>query len=84
VHVFQDAAAALRCDWWIMITQKTDKQDMNIKIIRADHSKVNTLFTGSRVTISKKSKSISVRSTKIWHILKLKSKSSTRRCDLLW
>jgi hemerythrin superfamily protein len=42
----QDAAAAATGVIGSVITQNTDKQDMNIQdLIRADHSKVNTLFT---------------------------------------
>lgn len=42
----QDAAAAATGVIGSVITQNTDKQDMNVQdLIRADHSKVNTLFT---------------------------------------
>lgn len=42
----QDAMAALSGVVGSVVTQTTDKQDMNIQdIIRMDHSKVNTLFT---------------------------------------
>ena len=42
----QDAVAALSGVAGSVITQNTDKQDMNIQtLIRLDHNKVNTLFT---------------------------------------
>lgn len=42
----QDAAAAFSGVVGSVVTQTTDKQDMNVQdIIRLDHNKVNTLFT---------------------------------------
>ncbi|QYO64819.1 hemerythrin domain-containing protein [Leptolyngbya sp. 7M] len=42
----QDAVAALSGVAGSVVTQNTDKQDMNIQtLIRLDHNKVNTLFT---------------------------------------
>lgn len=42
----QDAAAAATGVIGSVLTQNTDKQDMNVQdVIRADHGKVNTLFT---------------------------------------
>lgn len=42
----QDAVAALSGIVGSVITQNTDKQDMNIQtLIRLDHNKVNTIFT---------------------------------------
>lgn len=42
----QDAAAAATGVIGSVVTQTSDKQDMNVQdLIRADHSKVNTLFT---------------------------------------
>lgn len=42
----QDAAAAATGVIGSVITQNSDKQDMNVQdLIRADHNKVNTLFT---------------------------------------
>jgi hemerythrin superfamily protein len=42
----QDAVAALSGVAGSVITQNTDKQDMNIQtLIRLDHNKVNTIFT---------------------------------------
>jgi len=42
----QDAVAALSGIAGSVVTQNTDKQDMNIQtLIRLDHSKVNTIFT---------------------------------------
>ncbi|MGF1675398.1 MAG: hemerythrin domain-containing protein [Rivularia sp. (in: cyanobacteria)] len=42
----QDGIAALSGAVGSVITQTSDKQDMNVQdVIRADHSKVNTLFT---------------------------------------
>jgi hemerythrin superfamily protein len=42
----QDATAALSGVFGSVITQASDKQDMNVQdVIRLDHNKVNTLFT---------------------------------------
>ena len=42
----QDAAAALTGVVGSVVTQTSDKKDMNVQdVIRADHAKVNTLFT---------------------------------------
>lgn len=47
----QDAAAAATGVIGSVITQTSDKEDMNIQdVIRADHGKVNTLFTQVGVT----------------------------------
>lgn len=47
----QDAAAAATGVIGSVITQNTDKQDMNIQdLIRADHNKTNTIFTEIGVT----------------------------------
>lgn len=47
----QDAAAAATGVIGSVVTQNTDKQDMNIQdVIRADHSKTNTIFTEIGVT----------------------------------
>jgi len=79
------AAAAATGVIGSVVTQNTDKQDMNIQdVIRADHSKVNTLFT--ELLQSNDLKKIQVFRSDLQRSngIRLKSKSSTQRCLLWW